>query len=245
MWRELGSKNPNIFTLEASFCGPKPVKFEPHRGNKRAPPHSELNYHFTTKDLTDIGFSVCETILLYKSEKESTMGFSNIEYMIEQYHIDKEAKMEQEELIRQQQAIIDQRKANELLNKRANADANAPNIFTSFLEDKEAISNVSGLHSTANKKESAGITSTQNLTQAASNSEKKDVVSKSVRKMVKKAKTESVAAAGDEVVKLDIFSTEKKKAEGKTKVKYNLRDRADESDAQSDSEPSEDNLEED
>jgi len=28
---------PNIFTMESSFCGPKPVKFEPHRGNKKAP----------------------------------------------------------------------------------------------------------------------------------------------------------------------------------------------------------------
>lgn len=48
--------------------------------------------------------------------------------------------------------------------------------------------------------------------------------------MVKKAKTESVAAAVDEVAKLDIFGTEKK-VEGKSKVKYNLRDRADSSDA--------------
>lgn len=31
VWRELGGKNPNIFTLEASFCGPKPVKYEPNR----------------------------------------------------------------------------------------------------------------------------------------------------------------------------------------------------------------------
>lgn len=31
VWRDLGSKHCNIFTLEASFCGPKPVKFEPHR----------------------------------------------------------------------------------------------------------------------------------------------------------------------------------------------------------------------
>ena len=31
VWRDLGSTIKNIFTMEASFCGPKPVKFEPHR----------------------------------------------------------------------------------------------------------------------------------------------------------------------------------------------------------------------
>jgi hypothetical protein len=31
MWRDLGGKTPNIFTLEASFCGPKAVRLEPHR----------------------------------------------------------------------------------------------------------------------------------------------------------------------------------------------------------------------
>lgn len=94
MWRELGSKNPNIFTLEASFCGPKSVKYEPHRGNKRAPPQNEVNYHFITKDYSEIGSSVCETLLIYRQEKESNMGLCNIEYMIEQYHLDKEAKIE-------------------------------------------------------------------------------------------------------------------------------------------------------
>lgn len=163
MWRELGSKNPNIFTLEASFCGPKSVKFEPHRGNKRAPPQCDLNYHFNTKDYSEIGSSVCETILVYNNEKESTMGLSNIEYLIEQYHIEKEAKMEQEELIRQQQVMIDQRKANELMNKRGNNDNNAPNIFNSFAEDKIANDIIGAIHSTASKKEAAGITSTQNL----------------------------------------------------------------------------------
>lgn len=61
-------------------------------------------------------------------------------------------------------------------------------------------------------------------------SEKKDI-NKSTRKMVKKAKTESVAAAMEENVnKLDIFCSEKK-TETKKKAKYNLRDRADSSDA--------------
>lgn len=35
IWRELGCKIPNIFTMEASFCGPKVVKYEPHRKNKK------------------------------------------------------------------------------------------------------------------------------------------------------------------------------------------------------------------
>lgn len=61
-------------------------------------------------------------------------------------------------------------------------------------------------------------------------SEKKEI-SKSTRKMVKKAKTESVAAAiEDNANKLDIFCSEKK-TETKKKAKYNLRDRADSSDA--------------
>lgn len=77
------------------------------------------------------------------------------------------------------------------------------------------------------------------------NSEKKDL-SKSTRKMVKKAKTESVT---EDITKLEGFAagnTDKAKDDDcKRKAKYNLRDKADESDAQSDSEPSEDNLEED
>ena len=56
--------------MEASFCGPKSVKFEPHRGNKRPPAASEMNYHFNTKDYTDVGLSLCETLLIYRSEKE-------------------------------------------------------------------------------------------------------------------------------------------------------------------------------
>lgn len=67
-------------------------------------------------------------------------------------------------------------------------------------------------------------------------------VSKSNRKLVKKAKTESLA---EDVSKLEGLGAEECDDAGKKKAKYNLRDRADESDAQSDSEPSEDNLEED
>ena len=72
VWRELGSKIPNIFTLEASFCGPKPVKFEPHRGNKRAPTLNDLNYHFITKDFLDTGKHICEALYLFRTEKDSS-----------------------------------------------------------------------------------------------------------------------------------------------------------------------------
>lgn len=73
-------------------------------------------------------------------------------------------------------------------------------------------------------------------------SDKKDL-NKSTRKLVKKAKTESVA---EDVHKLEDLIKEKVGEDVKKKLaKYNLRDKADESDAQSDSEPSEDNLKED
>jgi hypothetical protein len=75
VWRDLGCKHSNIFTMEASFCGPKPVKYEPHRGSKKAPTVQELNYHFTTYDLANIGQNLCETLLLYRAEKESLLGF--------------------------------------------------------------------------------------------------------------------------------------------------------------------------
>lgn len=68
MWRDLGNKNPNIYTLEASFCGPKPVRHEPHRD--RQPYATELNYHFNTADLMKIGHNLCETLLLYKAEQD-------------------------------------------------------------------------------------------------------------------------------------------------------------------------------
>jgi hypothetical protein len=54
--------------LESSFCGPKPVKFEPHRGNKRAPSINDLNYHFITKDFIDCGKHLCEALYLYRVE---------------------------------------------------------------------------------------------------------------------------------------------------------------------------------
>ena len=57
VWRELNSKANNIFTMEASFCGPKPVKFEPHR--KKQTFTSQLNYHFITEDFRTVGKQLC------------------------------------------------------------------------------------------------------------------------------------------------------------------------------------------
>lgn len=59
LWREV--KLPNIFTMEASFCGPKaPASVDPNSLEAK-----KLNYHFTTKDLKDIGQNLCQTLLLY------------------------------------------------------------------------------------------------------------------------------------------------------------------------------------
>lgn len=106
VWRDLGCKHANIFTMESSFCGPKPVKYEPHRGYKKAPTVQELNYHFTTKDLAKIGETLCQTLLLYRAEKENLLGLQNIEQCVQQYQLDKEAKIEQEDLIKQQQQLM-------------------------------------------------------------------------------------------------------------------------------------------
>lgn len=117
VWRDLGSRHNNIFTMESSFCGPKPVKYEPHRGSKKQPTSSELNYHFNTQDYKIMGEKLCRVLLLYREEQESTMGFQNIEYQIQQYHMDRESKMQQEEALRQQQALIEQRKAQDIQNR--------------------------------------------------------------------------------------------------------------------------------
>lgn len=85
VWRELGCKHANIFTMEASFCGPKPVKYEPNRDVKKAPTVQELNYHFTTKDLENVGESLCQTILAYREETEGKMGLQNTEYQVQQF----------------------------------------------------------------------------------------------------------------------------------------------------------------
>jgi hypothetical protein len=63
MWREL--KIPNIFTMEASFCGPKAVA----NSNGVLPTDSdELNYHFTANDLMDIGKHLCQALLVYSAD---------------------------------------------------------------------------------------------------------------------------------------------------------------------------------
>ncbi len=57
MWREL--KNPNIFTMEASFCGPKNTSNDIIA--------EDLNYHYSADDLMEIGKKLCQTILLYNN----------------------------------------------------------------------------------------------------------------------------------------------------------------------------------
>jgi len=74
VWKELGATNPNIFTLEASFCGPEPVRYEPNR--ERQPFAHELSYHFNTQDFMDIGLRLCETIELYRKQSKSAEGLA-------------------------------------------------------------------------------------------------------------------------------------------------------------------------
>lgn len=62
LWREL--KNPNIFTMEASFCGPKStgpmmILTDPSKPNSEVPSNPDLNYHFTVDDLMVIGKKLC------------------------------------------------------------------------------------------------------------------------------------------------------------------------------------------
>jgi len=70
VWRDLGSRHANIYTLEASFCGPQSVKYEPNR--KRQPFPHEVNYHFNTQDLLDIGTSLCKTLSVYRDLEEGS-----------------------------------------------------------------------------------------------------------------------------------------------------------------------------
>jgi hypothetical protein len=48
LWREL--RISNIYTMEASFCGPKPILSDQD---------TLLNYHFTVDDLKEIGKNLC------------------------------------------------------------------------------------------------------------------------------------------------------------------------------------------
>jgi len=151
VWREIGGKNPNIFTMEASFCGPKPVKYEPHRGSKRAPFAHEINYHFTTKDLMNAGWACCETLLLYRQEKESPMGLSNVEYLIDQYHKEKEAKLQCEELIRQQHVLVEQRKQQEMQSRQQNRVTFNDHVNNSMKTDDESTKKAADQEATAKK----------------------------------------------------------------------------------------------
>jgi len=63
--------------------------------------------------LTGAGLNLCRALALYREEKDSKMGLINVQYQVQQYHIEKEAKIEQEELIRQQHILTEQRKAME------------------------------------------------------------------------------------------------------------------------------------
>ena len=50
MWREL--KIPNVFTMEASFCGPLPLV----QGSMK---EEDLNYHYNADDLKELGKNLC------------------------------------------------------------------------------------------------------------------------------------------------------------------------------------------
>ena len=47
----------------------------------------------------EMGKNICSALTLYRTEKDA--GFTEVEYQIEQYHLDLESKIEQENLIRQ------------------------------------------------------------------------------------------------------------------------------------------------
>ena len=52
-----------------------------------------MNYHFITTDFEEIGRNLCRTLTLYKEAQDDSMGLSNVEYQVEQYHKDKEHKL--------------------------------------------------------------------------------------------------------------------------------------------------------
>lgn len=85
LWREI--KTPNIFTLEASFCGPKP-----DGSNLIAKPldGENLNYHYTVADLMEVGTKLCQTLLYYPHESLLEQGNGSIGSMhvqeLKNYH---------------------------------------------------------------------------------------------------------------------------------------------------------------
>lgn len=64
LWREL--KISNIFTMEASFCGPKPLSAHAKllEGDSVGE-QSDLNYHYSNDDLMEIGRKLCLTLHVY------------------------------------------------------------------------------------------------------------------------------------------------------------------------------------
>jgi preprotein translocase subunit SecD len=120
------------------------------------------------------------------------LGLQNVEYLVQQYQLDKLAKLEQEDLIKQQQVIQQQRQMNEI-NSRIKGTVG--DFFKDF------------------KPQEAKVNSSVNMS--------------STKKMLnKKAKTEKLEDG-----------TEKRK------INYNIK--GDESDGASDSQPSDDNLDQD
>jgi hypothetical protein len=83
LWKEL--KSSNVFTLEASFCGPKPD------GSNLKPLEEEnLNYHYSVNDLMEVGMKLCQTLLVYPYEglqrsDSGNLGQQHVEE-IKNYH---------------------------------------------------------------------------------------------------------------------------------------------------------------
>jgi len=58
------------------------VKYEPHRGSRKAPSAQELNYHFNSQDFMDIGKNLCQTLTLFREEEQNPCGLDDIELAI-------------------------------------------------------------------------------------------------------------------------------------------------------------------
>jgi hypothetical protein len=48
----------------------------------------------------EVGTNLLKTLIMYRHESDTPMGLQNLEYQVEQYHMEKESKIEQEDLIR-------------------------------------------------------------------------------------------------------------------------------------------------
>ena len=94
MWRHL--RIPNVFTMEASFCGPKPTV-------------PKLNYHFNSQDLANIGKTLCQSLLVYQSSQEA-----NQIREVQKYHQSKEEKEQQPPIIQNAKRGIKTQKTSSL-----------------------------------------------------------------------------------------------------------------------------------